>query len=404
MTTAFEFGSVEYCLDPYPFYEELARGSGVFKVPGREDYLVTRYEDVVFAAKHPEMFSNSMPGTTGVEVDGKRCPYVRPVPRYDEPEHGPLRTLAGKAFTASRLRAYEPMIQGIVDGLIDKFAGRGSVEFITEFSQPLPMMVICTALGFPLERIDDYRRWSDDYTIAQSGYYPGMTDDQIVEVKRSVMELHEFLSDEIEARTANPTTDVLSEVIDSQEELGVDLSRLELMGIGLSLLIAGNETTTHMLGNLMHRLVTNPSELQRAVENPERTRKIVEESLRIDTPAQWMPRTCVQDREVAGVTIPAGARVMLIFGAANRDQEIFPDAATFNSQRDNLNRQLAFGSGPHFCLGAPLARLEGKLAFTALLTRLPNLRLDPNAPEPRRFPSLVVRGMEELNLLFDPTT
>jgi cytochrome P450 len=394
------FGSEDYCLDPYPFYEQIHQGSRVYKVPGREDYLITHYEDVVFVAKHPELFSSRL-REDGFEVDGRQCAYVRPVPKYDNPEHGPIRALAGRAFTASRLRAYEPIIQSIVNALIDEFVGKGTVEFITEFSQPLPMTVICTALGFPLERIDDYRRWSSDYTVVQSGYYPSMTDLQIVEVKRSVMELQEFLGDQIAARTNEPTSDVLSEVIHSQADSGVNLSRLELMGIALSLLIAGNETTTHMLGNLMHRLVTNPSQMQAAVECPEQPRKFIEESLRIDTPAQWFPRTCVRDREIGGVTIPAGARVLLAFGAANRDQDVFPDAATFSSNRDNLNRQLAFGSGPHFCLGAPLARLEGKLAFTALLTRLPNLRLDPNAPEPTYAASIAVRSLAALHLCFD---
>jgi cytochrome P450 len=387
-------------LDPYPFYQQIQQGSGVYKVPGRADYLVTCYEDVVFVAKHPELFSSRL-AESGFEVDGRQCPYVRPVPRYDNPEHGPIRALTGRAFTASRLLAYEPIIHSIVNGLIDKFVGNGAVEFISEFSQPLPMTVICTALGFPLERMEDYRRWTSDYTVVQSGYYPSMTDLQIRAVKRSVMELQEFLGAQIADRTNAPTMDVLSEVIHSQADFGVNLSHLELMGIALSLLIAGNETTTHMLGNLMHRLVTNPSEMQAAVEHPEQSRKIIEESLRIDSPAQWLQRTCVRDHEIGSVTIPAGARVLLAFGAANRDEDLFPDAATFSSNRNNLNRQLAFGSGAHFCLGAPLARLEGKLAFAALLTRLPNLRLDPNAPEPTSAPSIAVRSLEALHLCFD---
>jgi cytochrome P450 len=397
------FGSHEYGLNPYPFYEESQASSGVYKVPDRNDYLLTRYEDVVRAATSPQVFSNYMPASAGVDVDGKHFPFTRTVPKYDAPEHPSIRSLAVQAFTASRVASYEPMILEYIDELFRSFEMTGTVECIAAVAQPLPMLIISEILGSPLDGIKMYKQWSDAASAVQSGYNHLDTQEDITSVHRNFGEMFTFLNDQIADRRAHPRGDALSLVVNPPADSDLPrLNAVELVGVAQSLLTAGNETTTLLLGNLMFRLVTNPQERERLTADPSGMRRFVEECLRIDTPAQWLPRTCLVDNEVGGVTVPAGARVLLMWGAANRDSAKFQAPAEFDSRRDSLNRHLAFGQGAHICLGAPLARLEGRLVAEAVLERLGNPRLD-GEDAALRLSSVVHRGFKELRIRFDPS-
>jgi cytochrome P450 len=394
------FGSKEYGLNPYPFYDESRSGSGVYKVPDRNDYLLTRYEDVVYAATSPQLFSSYMPASNGVGVDGK--PFaIRTVPRYDAPEHAPIRSLAVQAFTATRIASYEVMVRGHIERLFDSFERAGTVEFVSAVADPLPMLVISEILGLPLDGIKKYRQWSDIVSVVQSGYPDLETHDDLSAVGGRFGELLSFLDEQVSDRRENPRDDALSLVVNPPANSDLPrLSQMELVGVALSLFVAGNETTTLMLGNLGYRLATNVLERERLMADTSGIRRFVEECLRVDTPIQWLPRTCRVDCEVGGVTIPAGARVLLTWGAANRDGAKFEAPAEFNSQRTALNRQVAFGQGGHTCLGAPLARLEGRLAVEAVLTRLGNPRLD-GADAARRRASVSLRGFKEVRIRFD---
>jgi cytochrome P450 len=396
-----EYGDAAYRRDPYAFFGKVHDGDGVYKVPSRNDYLVTRHADLVYVAEHPELFSNEMPSMTEFEFEGMAQPMLRAVPKYDPPLHTSIRDVAARGFTAEYLRSYEPLVRSVIDDLIDNFAGRGSCEFVSEFAYPLPMRVICRLLGFPIERYHDYRRWSDALAVMQDGYFIDMTEDEIYDVKHSVVELQGFLDDYIRERIANRGDDMVSAFISAQEEAGISLEQPQLMGIAQSLFSAGNETTAHMLGNLMNVLMTNPDELRAIEANPSNSRRLIEECLRADSPVHWLPRTCLRDTEISGVPIPAGARLLLMFGAANRDACVFEQPAKFDKSRPNLGEHLAFGYGAHFCLGAPLARREGRMALEALFARLRNITLDPSAPAPKFVESVVFRHLERLDLTFD---
>jgi cytochrome P450 len=272
---------------------------------------------------------------------------------------------------------------------------------VSAFSEPLPMMVISHILGFPIDAIKKYKKLSDAVTVVQTGYQLLDAEEDMDEVHRTFGELMTFLNDQVSDRRARPRDDTLSLVVNPPPDSGLPrLNQVQLVGVAQALLSAGNETTTLMLGNLMYRLVTNVQERERLIANRSGVRKFIEECLRMDSPAQWLPRTCLVDHEVAGITIPAGARVLLMWSAANRDGEMYPEPAEFNSQRDSLNRHVGFGHGEHLCLGAPLARLEGRLAVDAILTRLKDPRLDgPDAA--RRLPSVALGGFKELRIRFD---
>jgi cytochrome P450 len=402
MREPYHFGSREYCLNPYPFLEECRSGTGIYKLPGEDGYLLTRYDDVVGAARCPEVFSSFMPSTDGIDVDGQHYPYIRTVPKYDAPDHGPIRALAMQAFTPARTASYEPLIQRHIDTLITQFESSGSVEFVSEYAVPLPMIVISQILGLPLDGIRKYKEWTGALAFLQSGYTD--LDGHVGEAEnsRSFGEVFTFLSDQVADRRANPGEDALSLVVNPPE--GSDLPRLghvELVGVAASLLTAGNETTTLMLENLMYRLATDADRKAALLADRSGVRNFVEECLRMDSPLQFLPRTCMVDHRVSGVVIPAGARVLLMWGAANRDSQRFDASAEFNGKRGSLNRHIAFGNGAHFCIGAPLARLEGRLTMDSVLTRLRNPRLDgPDAA--RRIVSAVSCGFTELHLKFDP--
>lgn len=403
MGDQYQFGSREYCLDPYPFFEETQSGSGVYKLPGRNDYLLTRYEDVVGAAKCPQVFSSYMPASDGINVDGKHFPYIRTVPKYDAPEHGPIRALAMQAFTPSRIASYETLIRNHIERLITGFESAGVVEFVADFALPLPMIIISQLLGFPLDGIKKYKQWTGALAFLQSGYDDLDAKEHLDELGHTYGEAFTFLSDQISDRRENPSEDALSLIVNPPSDSDLPrLNQVELVGVAASLLTAGNETTTLMLENLMYRLATNVQERVRLIADRSGVRNLVEECLRMDSPLQFLPRTCTVDHKVAGVTIPAGAKVLLMWGAANRDSQKFQAPSEFNPRRGSLNRQVAFGHGAHFCLGAPLARLEGRLTVEAVLTRLWNPRLDgPDAA--RRAVSAVGCGFKELHLKFDPS-
>jgi cytochrome P450 len=293
----------------------------------------------------------------------------------DPPRHRQLRGLVDRAFTPRAVAALGPRIAQLADELLDRFDGP-ELDFVEAFAVPLPVLVIAELLGVPARDRADFKRWSDAVLVgdpsrvrAMTGYFGGL----------------------IAARREAGTTegDLLGTLLAAEED-GQRLSERELLGFCALLLVAGNETTTNLIANTVQILSERPETRARLVADPTLWPGAIEEALRFRSPVQCIFRATVADTTLGGQEIPAGSFLRVWIGAANRDEALFPDAARFDPAR-TPNRHLAFGVGIHFCLGAPLARLEARIALTALYRRFPELRAIPGRPI-AYLPSIIVHG------------
>jgi cytochrome P450 len=387
------------CRDPYPYFAELRRGPRVVKVPGRDEYLVSRHADVVAVMKQPETFSNlvfviedgSVRAATLADVRPDR---VGPIFSADPPAHTHKRKLAFEHFKPGRLPEYEPMIAAATDELIDAFAARGTCEFVSELATPLPTRAIFGILGLPPEDAAKALRWGD-YDGHGNRYQPP---ERRAGLEEGIRDMVGYVRDAVLERREHPRDDVLSRFIEAHLEAdgGFDLGNI--VAEAVNFINGGMHTTRDMLGNTMRLLLERADE--RLWEDRSMLLKTIEESLRLEPTLQWTGRLALRDAEVAGTPIPAGSVLLLLLASANRDAEVFGDPDAFDPQRDDLKAHLAFGTNIHSCLGAPLARLEGRVAFERLFASLPNVRLAAaNDFEPRD--SLNFRGPRALWLEFD---
>jgi cytochrome P450 len=323
----------------------------------------------------------------------------------DMPEHTRYRRLVSKAFTPKVIAELEPTIRASTTRLIDSWIDSGSIEFVEQFGIPLPVEVIAKALNVPDTRLADFKRWSDD-SIAGIG--TNISVDQRVQAELGVNEFQHYFATELERRVEDPEDDLLTGLvqarIDDDDPDVVDKRPLdipEMLSIVQQLLVAGNETTTKLLTEMVRLLAEHPDQWRRLQDDPDRAPVIVEEALRLSTPTQGMWRIATEDHELEGVHIPKGARLVIVFASANRDGELYADGDGFDPDRDHLRDHLAFGKGIHFCLGASLSRLEGKVALEELSRRLDTLSLaDSNRYE--YFASFLLRGLTRLDVEFTP--
>jgi cytochrome P450 len=387
---------------PYPFYEKLHE-AGVYQVPGTHDFLVSRYEDVLWVLRHPELFSSRRgfmyekdPELAAVAARG--YPPVPTVVDNDDPAHAAYKQLIFQAIAPRRLTAFEPMIARIVNELIDGFIDRGEVEFISEFAMELPLRIFAEILEISPSEVPDLRRWVGDWVTLLS---QTASKERALELQESVVEYDQFIARTLEERMRNPGDDVLSELVQSRIDPAFPLGMTELVALAKIFVTAGTESTLDMMGNAMNLLLENPDQMASVAESPKLIPKMIEEALRTDPPTHWAKRVTLEDTEVGGVRIPAGSRVVVVLGAANRDDRMFDNPDRFDIDRANSKRHVAFGSGIHTCVGAPLARLEGRIAFEALLSRAENWRRAVPSAELRHGPSPMLRGLTSLPLLFD---
>jgi cytochrome P450 len=314
----------------------------------------------------------------------------------DPPEHTRLRNIVSRGFTPRRITALEPRIREIALGLVERFAARGACDLVTDYAVPLPVMVIAELLGVDPERHADFKRGSD--AMIRAAFDP-LTEDEAAEVGERLREISDYLDEVTAARQRCPADDLISTLVEVETRDGA-LSADEVKIFVYTLLAAGNVTTTNLIGNAMLALLVHPAELERVRRDPALVPALVEEALRYDAPVQLLLRTATEDTEIAGVPIPKGALVAPLFASANRDESVFPDPDRFDVTR-NPRDHLAFGHGIHFCLGAPLARLEARIAFEVLLARLVDVALDEE--EVAWVQSLVMRGPKRLGLRFAAT-
>jgi cytochrome P450 len=378
--------------DPYPYYRPLLAGPPRLLNLFVPMALVARYADAAAILRDHERFSSLPPRTPFIE---ERLEIFGSAPRVvfsDPPVHTRLRRLVSRAFTPRRIRDLEPRIREIAKELLDKAAAKGELEVMTDLANPLPVMVIAEMLGVPPEDYEMFKRLSD--AIIESDNTPPGTPIPDY-IKQSFAQLRAYFVAQIEKRRRNPGEDLVS-VLVAQEEADA-LTEQELITFVVLLLVAGNETTTNLIGNGLLALGRHPAQMERLRGAPSLMPRAIEEMLRYDCPVQSTVRHPKVDVEVGGVTITAKTFTFVIVAAANRDPAQFPNPETFDITRDP-NDHLAFGEGIHYCIGAPLARMEGAIAIASVLERFPHLRLgDPGASLSYKG-SYFLRGLASLKM------
>ena len=317
----------------------------------------------------------------------------------DPPEHTNLRKLVNRAFTNSAMSQLEPRIREITRGLVDRIVEKGNeFDLIEDLAIPLPVTIIAEMLGVDAEHRQDFKRWSDAITGARASLLMQEGDARKAHEARVLKSCQEFIayfSEAIEKKRREPQNDLISVLVTAEKNALLDPT--ELINLTRLLLIAGNETTTNLLGNTLLALLKFPSELEKVCENAGLIPNLVEEALRYDGPVIGLFRRVTQDVEIAGTLIPKGGVVMPLYASANHDERKFRDPETFNILRDT-GGHLAFGQGIHFCVGAPLARLEARIALGELFSRLTDFEL--LGSETRQVDSFSLRGVTKLPLSF----
>jgi pimeloyl-[acyl-carrier protein] synthase len=386
----------EFLADPYPTYHRLRAEDPVHQSP-LGFWVLTRYEDVSAVLRDPRFIKEPLAALVAARfgADVPRGMGLSMLDR-DPPDHTRLRALVSKAFTPRVVEGLRPRIRQIVDGLIVRAQAVGTMDLIEEFAYPIPVNVICEMMGVPVQDHERFKGWSLD--IARGLDSVWLPPDSEVP-RRSAAARHAisgYFRELIAARRASPRGDLLSALI-AAEEAGDKLSEEELVATCILILIAGHETTVNLIGNGVLALLRHPDELDRLRRTPALITSAVEELLRYDGPVQRTARVASDDATIGGRTIRTGDMVMPFIGAADRDPAQFPDPDRLDLSRGD-NRHLAFGWGIHFCLGAPLARVEGQIAIDALVRRLPRLALVGDTPEYRQ--SLTLRGLKTLPVKF----
>ncbi|MFN0096993.1 MAG: cytochrome P450 [Dehalococcoidia bacterium] len=389
--------------DPYPAQADVRQADPLHFSAKYGHWLAMTYElchDIArdtdrWSMRGGQQVSSNPPEVEAVLRTG--IPRVNTLLTADPPEHTMYRSQINRALSARRIAAMEPWVRQTANELIDHFPANGEVEFVRAFSYPLPVYVIAELLGAPRADAEKFKRWSDDSVAVLS---PHLTLEERVRCTQSQVEFWAYLGDQLEQRKTAPKDDLLTALVGARYDGERELDIPEMVSMSSQLLGAGHETTTKLLGSAMLLLLDRPDEVEAIRSDPERAINAVEECLRMEAPVQGLFRTAKVDVEIGGKLVKAGERVQLLYASANRDESLFSCPQEFHGDRSNARDHLAFGSGIHYCIGAPLARLEAKVALQQLFTRLPGLRIDREKPmhyEPHYF----LRGPKELHLRWD---
>jgi cytochrome P450 len=387
--------------NPYPFYRKLREAHPVFRVAELDAWIVTSYEAVNAALRNPQLSSDRFPRLrqrlASKGLDSLAQDRVRSMIHMDPPDHTRLRGLVSKAFTPKSVEAMAGRIQEIVNDLLEAVKSQGQMDLIEDFAYPLPVTVIAEMLGVPTEDRARFKHWSDEVSVVLGGDVAALSEKALRRATTAREELADYFQDIVRQRRKNPGIDLISALTQAEEE-GGKLSEDELYSTVVLLLVAGNETTTNLIGNGMLALLRHPEEMQKIWESPSRVPAAVEEMLRFDSPVQLTTRMAKTDLEIQGTKIPKGDWLYLVVGAANRDPAQFPEPDRFDVARVE-NKHIGFGAGAHFCLGAPLARLEAQIAVSSLREHFPKLRLGEETVEYRN--NFNLRGLKSLPVIFE---
>lgn len=406
-TRGFDYPSTRHAACPWPVLADIRAGGSVHRIGETDRYLVSHYDDVEYVLKSEDLFSGcteerlqpfDWPGPEGVppESVGKRTGHVLNVIELDPPIHKRRRDRMFRLLKPARLESYRPWIEEITDNLIDAFIDDGHVELMHQFAYRLPTHLIIRILGLEPEDFS----WMHAWGLVE---WPGGVEFMTEEERRrqgDVSDVGPRITAEILKRVEEPREDGLSEIIQAQiEEDGAFNLGIVRADLG-QFVLAGITTTGHLISSAMLLLMHNEAAYELIASDPGRIRMMLEEALRLESPLQWIPRVARTDVEVGGVSIPAGSYLIVMLQSANRDEAKWGESACeFDPQRRNAIDHLALGKGPHFCIGAPLGRLEAQIAFTRLFARLSNIRLAAGEPTHQESPTF--RGLTSLKLEFD---
>jgi len=388
------FGQPETWANPYPAYRQfrdrspLAAHWPIVLLDGTKIdayvWLLLRYDQVSAALRDPATFSSQNP------APGIVAPQLVMI-SDDPPRHTRFRRLVNKAFTARRIAELEPWIKAVAEGLLDQIAIGKSVDAVDAFTMPLPVQVIARMLGIRGEDQPAFKRWSDSMIAFNGGDF---TPSERVE---NGMQMMDYFRQVAAARRGQHASDLISALVEADVE-GERLEEWEILGFCILILVAGNETTTNLMSNLLNIMVDRPELWQRLREDRSRVEFAIEETLRYESPVQMLTRFPTRDIEIEGRQIFQGQAVAVSYGAGNRDPAVFPDPDTFSLDRDT-SKHLGFGAGIHYCLGAPLARVEAQIMLNGMLDRFSALARGNQAPERQRATNLLL-GFRKLPLQF----
>ncbi len=366
-------------LDPFPWYKLMRESAPVYRDPRRGNWSVFSYNDVQRVLSEHSVFSSQF-NESGQPLDASMI-------SIDPPRHRQMRSLVTLAFTPRTIARLEPRISEIVNELLDGVTTRGQMDVINDLSYPLPVIVIAELLGIPLEDRERFKLWSDQFV----GAAPSSGNDP-------QEEMSDYFKWVIEQRRKEPEDDLISALLAAQID-GKHLTEQELLGFCVLLLVAGNETTMHLIGNAIWCFDDHPAAWAELRANPTLLPDAIEEVLRYRSPVKLMFRITAQDTRIGDKDIPAGTGVTAWIGSADRDEAQFPNAETFDIHR-TPNRHLAFGHGIHFCLGAPLARLESKIALGIMLKRFSNIQRDREV-ELEPVSAFILHGLKHMPIVFE---
>jgi cytochrome P450 len=389
--------------DPYPIYARARREEPVFYSPRLDLWVVTRYADIAAVARDTERFSSF----NSLYVKAEQIPEVRAILRegYEEftslvqsdpPDHTRVHAVFGRAFTQQRVAALEGRISELTRELIDAFARDGRAELVAQLALPLPGYVICDLLGVPRSDMRQLRVWHEDKQALMGGQ---AAPEALVASARGYLEMQRYFKAQMEARRDEPRDDLLTLLV--PEEIGgsAPISMQEAVCNAMDLLAAGHETTTALVANGIDLLLARPEVAEALRADKALIPGAVDEMLRFESPVRGFFRAVTAEAEVAGVRIPRGGRVFLLYASGNRDEAEFEGADRFDIRRKEAGKHLAFGKGIHFCVGSLLARAEARIAFEQLLERLPGLRRGEG--HARRSDFILIRTFESLPIAWD---
>ncbi len=380
-----------YADDPHPYFDWMRANAPVYFDEAAGVWGVTRHDLVMRMSKDSEHFCNRY----GMRPDSPPIPSMI---NLDGIDHKRRRNLVNRGFTPRRVAEYEGMVRRICDELIDKAAERGEVDFVRDIAAPLPMAMIGDMLGVEPVDFDKLLRWSDDLIL---GTNAKASPEVMMNAAKAAGEYAEYNRKVVAERRVKPQQSDLMSILVHAEIDGEKLEDEALLQESLLILVGGDETTRHVISGGMYQLMKNPDQRQILIDDPSKIPTAVEEMLRWVTPIQNMARTATADIEVEGQRIEKGQKLLLLYGAANRDDRVFEDPHRFDVQR-SPNDHVAFGGhGAHFCLGSSLARLELRVMFDRLIERLPEMQLASDTNPPMR-PSNFIVGIEEMPVVVEP--
>jgi cytochrome P450 len=386
--------------NPYPPLEEWREKAPVFFVPGLDHFVITRYADIerVLLDRQSWSAANASSPLTAVcpaaqEVLSSGFDRVPTLNNSDPPRHAPMRKSVLSVMTPRRLRALEPVLREYAIGLIEGFREEPVIDFVERFSFPFPGFAAFSLLGFPDADTEKLKSWSRNRVLLT---YGRLDEDQQVETAKDVLAMWKYVEAFVAERWSNPVDDLTSDLVRLSAEKPEQLNQFDIVNIVYSMALAGHETTCNTIGSGIFNLLKHRDQWQRLIDDPSLIENAVEEVLRFDGPVLYHRRIAKVDTEVGGVVIPAGAKVMMAFASADRDPAQFgSEAGEFQIDRADAELHLAFGKGPHLCLGAPLGRLEARLSLELLTTMCPDLELLPDQ-DIEYSPNALFRGLIKL--------